>query len=112
MAFFSTDHTLKKGRHVLYIVRFYDNPAMAHVRQAQMEPHLEWLKANSELVRIGGALREQEDGPSVGALWILESPDRATAERLLREDPFWVHGLRERYELYSWHKGIPDQVLI
>ena len=46
---------------------------------------------------------------SVGGLWIVEAPDRQSVEDLLRSDPFYVHGLRDRWEILHWSKAFPQR---
>lgn len=94
---------------MLFIVRFYDKPDSLHVRNAHFDAHVRWLDAHRDTVLVPGALRAAPDGPAVGGLWVARAPDRETLERLLQTDPFWVHGLRERYEIYVWHKAFPER---
>ncbi len=40
-------------------------------------------------------------------MWIIDAEDRAQAEAIYTNDPFWVNGLRARVELHHWSKGFP-----
>src|SRR5262245_61319965 len=94
---------------MLFIVRFTDNPARLSVRKEQMAAHLEWLDNNRDTVLVAGSLRPSEDEPPVGALWIVEALSKAAAAHLVERDPFWVHGLRQTYEILHWSKAFSDR---
>lgn len=94
---------------MLYAVRFFDNPDQSHVRQQQMQAHVQWLDEHKDVVLIGGSLRDAPGEPPVGGLWLVEAPDKATVELLLQTDPFWVHGLPQGYEIFFWSKAFPDR---
>jgi uncharacterized protein YciI len=94
---------------MLFQVRFTDNPERLSIRRQYLPAHLEWLEANRATVLVAGSLRQAEDGGPVGALWIVEAPDKASAERLFETDPFWVQGLRQGYEILHWSKAFPER---
>ena len=93
---------------MLFIARFEDYPAAIHVREQQTENHYAFLAAHSDRILIAGALREDPEGTPVGALWIIEAPDRAAAEALIDDDPFWINGLRRSRLLLHWSRAVPD----
>lgn len=97
---------------MLFAVRFYDKPERLDVRKNWLNAHLEWLRTHSDIVLAGGSLRLDPESEAVGALWIVQCDSRKIIDDLLRTDPFWVHGLRERYEIHSWHKAFSEQALI
>lgn len=97
---------------MLFAVRFYDRPDRLDVRKHQMEQHLEWLRAHGDVILVGGSLRSDPDADAIGALWIVQCDSKAAIEALLRTDPFWIHGLRERYDIHSWHKAFPAPTAI
>ena len=72
-----------------------------------MKAHLAYLAENSKTIRAAGPLRNDVDGPPVGAVWIIDGTDRAEAEALYENDPFWLNGFRESVELHHWSKGFP-----
>ena len=97
---------------MLYAVRFYDRPGQFAVRQAHLPAHVQWLDDHKDVVLVGGSLRPAPEEKPVGGLWIVEAPDPVAIETLLRTDPFWVHGLRERYEIFFWSKAFPDRKVL
>ena len=97
---------------MLFAVRFVDKPDMFAVRQAQLQAHIDWLDAQRGTVLVGGSLRHDPGENPVGGLWLVDAPDKATIERLMRTDPFWIHGLRASYEILHWSKAHPDRQAI
>ncbi len=97
---------------MLFAVRFYDRPERLDVRKSLLNTHLEWLRAHSDMILAAGSLRLDPESDAMGALWIVQCEGKNFIEDLLRTDPFWVHGLRRRYEIHSWHKAFPEQTAI
>ena len=97
---------------MLYAVRFHDRPDRADVRRDQMQAHLAWLDAHRDQVLVAGSLRTEPGTHPVGGLWIVEAEDSAAVDALLRNDPFFVHGLRERHEIHFWSKAHERKVLV
>jgi Uncharacterized protein conserved in bacteria len=94
---------------MLFIVRFDDHPDRLFVREQQLPAHIAWLGAHQDVIRAAGSLRHEADHPAIGGLWIVEAPQRANIEVLLRTDPFWVHGLRRSVEILLWSKAFPQR---
>lgn len=97
---------------MLFAVRFYDKPERLDVRKSSLNAHIEWLHAHRDVILVGGSLRPDPESDATGALWIVQCDSKRIIEELLRTDPFWIHGLRERYEIHSWHKAFSDQSVI
>ncbi|MFJ4289365.1 YciI family protein [Cupriavidus sp. NPDC089707] len=77
-----------------------------------MPTHLEWLRQHQDEVIAAGSLREDPQEAPIGGLWIVRASDRAAVESLLRSDPFWTEGLRERFEIHSWHRAFDEAVTL
>ena len=97
---------------MLFAVRFYDKPERLEVRKSLLNAHLEWLHVHSDVILVGGSLRLDPESDAIGALWIVQCDSKNSIEDLLRTDPFWVHGLRGKYEIHSWHKAFSEQTAI
>ena len=94
---------------MLFIVRFTDDPSRLSVRQTFMSDHLAWLKENGSSVLVAGSLRTEVTANPIGACWVVEAESKDEVEKLLRTDPFWIHGLRERCEVLHWMKAFPER---
>ncbi len=97
---------------MLFAVRFHDIPGQTHVRTSHFEAHIDWLDGHRDRILIAGSLREADSEAPVGGLWIVSAANKLEVEALLQSDPFWVHGLREKVEIHSWHRAFPDPVTI
>ena len=93
----------------LYVVRFTDRPDALALRKQHLSAHLDWLDRHQELILVAGSLRPEPGQDAVGGLWAVEAPDRKAIEVLLQSDPFWVHGLRQGYEILHWSKAFPER---
>jgi uncharacterized protein YciI len=75
------------------------------VRKQHAADHFEYLKTNSDRIRLAGGLRPGPDDWWNGGLWVLEVETRAQAEALCENDPFFKLGLRRSYRLQVWGKA-------
>ncbi len=94
---------------MLFIASFEDDPAALQVRNAHAQSHMAFLEAHTDQIVAAGPLRVEPDGAPVGAMWIVEAPDRDTVEALIVKDPFWVNGLRKSRSILQWRRVVPDQ---
>ena len=92
---------------MLFAVRFFDHPSRVHVRQAQLQAHIEWVDAHKDVILVAGSLRHTPGEAPVGGLWVVDLPGKAEVEQLIATDPFSVHGLRESHEILHWSKALP-----
>ena len=98
---------------MLFVVRFTDHQQRLATRKQFLPAHLEWLEAHNKKVLVPGSLRPEPDAAPIGAFWIVEAENKNEVEHLLQSDPFWVQGLRQRYEILHWSKAFPErQVLV
>jgi len=92
-----------------WVVVFKDTPEMLKVRARKdlRDAHVAYAKAHPELL-IGGGLKQDEDQPFCGALWVVELDTKAEVERLVADDPFYFPDYRQ-YEMFTWGKILEDQ---
>jgi hypothetical protein len=93
----------------LYVIRFTDRPNALATRKQYLAAHIEWLDKHKETILVPGSLRPEPGQDAVGGLWVVEAPGRNAIEALLQSDPFWVHGLRQGYEILHWSKAFPER---
>ncbi len=88
------------------IVIFDDESPMAEVR-ARLEPaHLAFLDAHRNEIRQAGGLRDEQEGPYAGGLWVFEVASKARAIELIEADPYF-RAYRRPYRLLVWGKALP-----
>ncbi len=93
---------------MIHIILFKDNPdADPQIRSAHMPAHLDFLEANSNLIKAAGPL-STTSGAGNGGLWLLDAPQGTDIDALIRKDPFWPTGLRKSYEILNWTQVYAD----
>lgn len=97
---------------MLFIVRLTDKPDSITIRNQFVPAHREWLDRNHASVRAAGALRPEPEAPPVGACWIVEAQTKDEVETLLKTDPFWLHGVRQGYEILYWFRPQPERKVL
>jgi uncharacterized protein YciI len=94
---------------MLFVVQFEDvyadQPERLSERAALMAEHLAFLAEHGERVIASGALRDAEESIPIGGVWILNVANKAEAESLYKEDPFWRAGLRKSVRVSVWAKA-------
>lgn len=94
---------------MLYTIHFYDNPdADPDLRPRFMAQHLAFLTDNKTAIRAAGPLKE-EDGQIRSGLWLVEVKTVEQAWKLVKTDPLWPTGLRDRVEIKQWVQVFADR---
>ncbi|WP_394564455.1 hypothetical protein C1N58_20635 [Pantoea sp. SGAir0180] len=97
---------------MLFTVRFYDRADRANIRKTHMEAHLQWLECAKSSVLIAGSPREHATAHPDGALWIVDAASKEAVEALLKQDPFWLEGLRQNVEIRLWSRAFDRPVTL
>ncbi len=87
---------------MLFSIFTLDNPDAVDKRKAVHGAHVEHLKSAKDFgvtITVGGPLVSDDAGKSIGSLMVLEAPDRATAEKFNRADPFHQNGVWGKVEI-------------
>jgi len=96
---------------MLFAVRFTDKPDQLPVRLQYLQAHINWLHEVKDIVLVGGSLRDDPQNAPIGGLWVVEAEGKEAIRRLIESDPFWIHGLREGYEILHWSKAHPGRMV-
>ena len=94
---------------MLFAVIFTDQSSAGEIRSAHLQAHIDWLEKNKAVIFVGGSLRTDPDETPLGGLWIAEAASKCQIEDLIKTDPFFIAGLRERYEILHWSKANPER---
>lgn len=84
---------------MLFVIHALDNPGALNVRLAHYDAHKAFLADPSPYaVRIvmSGPLTADDGTTMIGSLFVVETPDRTTVERINRADPFHDAGIWDR----------------
>lgn len=88
-----------------YVILMTDKPDSAKLRAETRAPHIEYLDANRHKLLAAGALTEDDGTGGSGSLYIVDTDDRAEAERFLYGDPFYQVGLFGEVRITRWRKA-------
>lgn len=88
-----------------YAIQTRDKPGSAQLRADKRPEHLEYLTKKKDLLLAAGALIEDDGTGGNGGLLIVDTDDRATAEKFIADDPFTKAGLFEKVTVTRWRKA-------
>ena len=91
----------------MYAIVCFDRPDSARLRDAHRAAHLAFLNANAARIVFGGPLKNSPDGPSTGALIVVDCGTREEAESLIAADPFKVGGVYESVSIRAFKQVFP-----
>jgi uncharacterized protein YciI len=84
---------------MLFVIHALDKPGALNIRLAHYDAHKAFLADPSAFgVRIvmSGPLTADDGTTMIGSLFVVETPDRTTVERINRADPFHDAGIWDR----------------
>jgi uncharacterized protein YciI len=88
-----------------YMIMMTDKPDQAELRAKTRGVHLDYLDANKHKLLAAGALIEDDGTGGNASLYIVDTDDRAEAQRFLEGDPFHKVGLFAKVEVRRWRKA-------
>jgi uncharacterized protein YciI len=91
-----------------YAIQTTDKAGSADLRAQTRPAHLDYLKANQHLLLAAGALISDDGTGGHGGVLLVDTDDRAVAERFINEDPFTKAGLFEKVTVTRWRKAFFD----
>jgi uncharacterized protein len=91
-----------------YAIQTLDKVGAADIRARTRPAHLEYLTKHQHLLLAAGALIEDDGTGGSGGILIVDTDDRAVAERFIAEDPFTLAGLFEKVTVTRWRKAFFD----
>lgn len=91
-----------------YAIQTVDKPGHGQLRAELRARHVEYLKANQHRLLAAGALIDDDGSGGSGGILIVDTDDRAEAERFAAEDPFTLGGLFEKVTVTRWRKAFFD----
>ncbi len=78
----------------------------AEARAAALDPHLEYLRASRDRIRFAGPLLAADGATALGALTLLDAPDRAAAEAWLAAEPYNKAGAFGEVSFTRWSSSM------
>ena len=93
-----------------YVILMTDKPDSAKLRADTRAVHVEYLDANKHMLLAAGALIEDDGTGGNASMYIVDTDDRAEAERFYKGDPFHKAGLFADVKVSRWRKAFFDKV--
>ena len=93
----------------MYAILCFDRPDSAALRDQHRAAHQDFLKLNNKKIVFGGPLKNTADGPSTGALIVVDCATRAEAEALIGADPFYRGGVYESVAVRAFKQVFPQK---
>ena len=93
----------------MYAIVCFDRPDSASLRDAHRAAHAEFLEKNAGRILFGGPLKGRADGPSTGAIIVLDCVSREQAEAFIAADPFHRAGVYESVAVRAFKQVFPRQ---
>ena len=87
-----------------YAIQLIDKPGSAKLRAATRPAHLDYLVKHQNMLLAGGALINDDGTGGHCGIIILDTDDRAVAERFANEDPYTKAGLFQSVTVTRWRK--------
>jgi uncharacterized protein len=99
---------LNKDRFMPYVIETWDRQDHQSVRAQARPAHLDFLAKHAARLLACGAKLDDDGADLGGGLYVLDTENRAEAERFIAADPFNAAGLFERVIITRWRKAYLD----
>jgi uncharacterized protein len=93
----------------MYAIVCFDRPDSAKLRDSHRAGHQEFLKKQAGKIVFGGPLKNTPDGPSTGAIIVVNCATREEAEAFIKGDPFLHNGVYESVAVRAFKQVFPPK---
>jgi uncharacterized protein len=93
----------------MYAILCFDRPDSASLRDAHRTAHAAFLEKHSTHIVFGGPLKNAPEGPSTGALIVVNCATRREAEAFIGDDPFYRNGVYESVAVRAFKQVFPQK---
>ncbi|MFQ6024348.1 MAG: YciI family protein [Acidiferrobacterales bacterium] len=87
-----------------FLIYALDKPDMHVTRERVREAHRQHLQSQGRRILAAGALLDDDNATVIGGITLLDTEDRATAERFAYEDPYETVGIRKETRVVRWRQ--------
>ena len=84
-----------------WIAIFTNKPDSNDLREAHLEAHLEYFRAQTRIT-LAGSTTPHGASHSNGGVWVIKGVTYEEAVRICEDDPFFIAGLRESIEIFAY----------
>ena len=93
---------------MLFSIHALDKPDIRGQRARPCMPRTSRISRTAKdfgvTITVGGPLVADDGKSSIGSLIVIEAPDRATAEKFNRADPFFKNGIWAKVEIQRFDR--------
>ena len=93
-----------------WLVLCRDNEDSGELRQRLLAAHLAYIDTVMDRIAVAGPLAERVGGDHCASCFIYQTDDRAVAESLLHNDPFFQAGLYRDVTFYAFRAAAGNWV--
>lgn len=93
----------------MYAIVCFDRPDSAKLRDEHRAAHVAFLEKNASRITFGGPLKNVPDGPSTGAIIVVNCATREDAEAFIKGDPFLRNGVYESVAVRAFKQVFPQK---
>ena len=93
----------------MYAIVCFDRPDSAPLRDQHRAAHQDFLKTNVSRIVFGGPLKSTAEGPSTGAIIVVNCATREDAEAFIEGDPFLRNGVYESVAVRAFKQVFPQK---
>ncbi len=91
-----------------FAIQTTDKPNALSLRTEKRAEHIAYLKSHLPKLLAAGALLEDDATGGFGGIILLDTEDRAEAERFAAQDPYTLAGLFDSVRISRWRKAFFD----
>ncbi len=84
-----------------WIAIFTNKPDTQKLFEENFEAHMDYF-ASAEEISLAGSITPRGAEHSTGGVWIIKGLEYEKALELIKKDPFYNAGMREKIDLYSY----------
>ncbi|RDD69846.1 YciI family protein [Paracoccus versutus] len=95
---------------MLYSIHCLDGGDRQALRAQHFQAHQDYLKAATVRLVVAGPLLADDGETAIGSMFVIEAPDRATAEAFNQGDPFYKAGVWGTISLNLFKKRWDDRL--
>tara|TARA_R110000787_G_scaffold276824_1_gene385831 strand:+ start:273 stop:572 length:300 start_codon:yes stop_codon:yes gene_type:complete len=91
----------------LFLISAFDHENSEKLRNETRPVHLDYISKNNHKVALAGPYVD-ENGISVGSLYVIHASDEGEAEEFINSDPYSVVGLFRDVQIRRWRLVIDN----
>ncbi|MFZ4286366.1 YciI family protein [Variovorax sp. HJSM1_2] len=92
-----------------FAITFFDKPGTdKSTKSSFRQTHIDYVSSKAKLIIASGGLFPDDDDFPNGGLILLDVQTRGEAVQYIENDPFFIHGIFNSYNIVRWKKFVFD----